>query len=138
MPYSKNPNLEDYAVELHQIDSLKPGKSLPLSGTPEAIDAVRYAIYSYLHHFRIKHLYKLKRVDPTLLTVTRKPKHRVEVAYEGVAPEVKEFVSKYLISILDEDEALGLIRDHLEKPLWFSASEEWRRIQESGEAEELH
>ena len=138
MPYPKKPVLDHYQLELHQIDSLKPGESLPLTGTSEAIESIRYAIYSYLHHFRIKHLYKLNRVNPELLIVTRKPKHTVQIAYEGVHPEVKEFVSKYLLHITEEDEALALIRDHLEKSLWLSAADEWRRIQESGEAKELH
>lgn len=133
MGYPKTINIEGYEAEIQQIESLKPGESLPLTGTPEAVDHIRYIIYTYLFHFRLKHLYKLRRISPELLTVTRKGKHRVTVAYTGVDETIKTFVSKYLLDISDEDEALALIRESLEKSQWLEAAEEWRRIIESGE-----
>ena len=38
------------------------------------------------------------------------------------------------INVSNEDEAITLIRDSLDKSQWLDAAEEWRRIQESGEA----
>jgi len=134
MPYPKKANIDGFETEIAQIDALRPGQSLPLTGSVDAIDHIRGVLYAYLHQFKVKRLYKINRVAPERLIVTRKPKHKVSVAYEGTPSHIKEFITRHLSGIYDEDEALQLIRDSLEKSDWLETLDEWRRIQQSGES----
>ena len=132
MPYAKRPNLSSIQEEIPRIESLRPGDSLPLQGTKEAIKACRYQIYAWMHSLSITHLYKIRTMSPELIIITRRVKHTLKIAYSGPPKQLIEFVALELAEILDEDEAIQRIRESLPKTQWIQAADEWRRLVESG------
>lgn len=77
---------------------------------PRTVDELRTLIYAWLSpaHTNQKSLFRLRRLGPTKLLISRK--HSDGVIIRSDSTFVEDFFTKHLIDILNEEEAIEKIR----------------------------
>ena len=118
---------------LPKLKGLGEGKSFVLEDAPEAIDTLRYYIYSWLHLNSLKELYILRRETPKQLRILRRTIPDPKLVSMELTSAVEEFVKSELLEAETKEEAAEIIQqgvlggrlspDHID-----GAMAEWRRI----------
>lgn len=125
MSYQKRAKLESWLVE--KLDNLESGCELTLEIDERALSALRHQIYAWMHEQGVKPYYKLSVLSPTRIRVTRKVSVNPRLV-EDVSPidqKVINFVSRHLVDIHDEDEAIRLIKENIQKDQWPYVLDQW-------------
>ena len=118
---------------LPQLKTLRDGESFVLEDTAEAMDTLRYYIYSWLHLNSMKELYALRRETPTTLRILRRTIPDPKLISVEMLSSAEEFVKDYLLDTETWDEAKGIVVEAIEKgrmsvDLLTEVEAEWRRI----------
>jgi hypothetical protein len=112
-----------------KLEDMSPGQVLTVTPEPDvSITSIRQLLYSYLHYMRLKTAFKITQPSPDFLQVIRKRTMTATIKVEGKSEKAQVFVVDHLLDINNEDEALKLIRESMDKDLWIETLEEWRRI----------
>ena len=108
--------LKKRELDMHEFDS------------PKDLAAARNLVYSYMHHHRVKDMFRISTPTPTTLQILRKESLSFSTTKIRHDTTIETFIVDHALDAPNEDVALELIRKHLDKSLWEQALQEWRRV----------
>lgn len=113
---------------LPRITELKEGEGLSLES--QSINEILYALYSWRHINSLVGTFKISKDSPTSARVTRRVSSPsiIEESNEPAKRRGIAFTQEKLIEVLNEEEAIKLIKKSLSVEEMLYALEEWRRI----------
>ena len=118
---------------LPRLKTLGEGESLVLEDSTEAIDTLRYYIYSWLHINSLKEIYSLRKETPTTLRILRKAIPDPKIVSVQRLSNAEEFVQQHLLDTETWDEAQIIVTKAIETgelsgDYLVEVMDEWRRI----------
>ena len=118
--------------EIELLAKLKPGESITILGSSEALGAKRYALYTYFHVSGLKERFKISNPSKEMMVVLKKtvgPSTLSECRIYHTPADLGEWLLEHLDELAEagEAEAKAFCQKHLPPTLVESAMELWKQ-----------